>query len=119
MRKSRRGAHAGGSRREGRGKLVPIDHLKVLYEGSGASAGKSRRINQKKDLLDAVRRMSPSRTEVLSQKGKGGRKKTKHVKKEDTRVNLGNNEMKNLEARAPPPHPRTHPAARLPHIATA
>lgn len=98
--KARGGRH--GKDSHGGRKLAPIDHMKVLYAssgGSGKEGGKPRRINQKKDLMDAVRRMSPSRTERLAAggKGKGHHKKPKLVPKEDTRSNLGNNEIKNLD----------------------
>jgi hypothetical protein len=60
-RKRKTGINANKPRR-----LAPLDHIKNLYDGaaqnmsSSAEGGTQRRIYQKKDLMEAVKRVAPS-----------------------------------------------------------
>eukprot|EP00938_MAST-03A_sp_MAST-3A-sp1_P003445 g3445.t1 len=81
-------------------RLAPIDHVRALYEGAVKSMDPDRpcTIVHKKDLIDAVRRVSPTNRDrspkiVLKKNNAGGR----HGAVTELNGNAGKSEITNLE----------------------
>ena len=81
-------------------RLAPIDHMRALYEGAAKSMDPDRpcTIIHKKDLINAVRRVSPTNRDrspkiVLKKNNAGGR----HGIVSEVNGNAGKSEITNLE----------------------